>query len=67
MIRYALSHPVSAVTVGMPKPEYIRQNTQLARGFRSMSESEMRELSGRLAEANKLALDLHFHRQHQDT
>jgi predicted aldo/keto reductase-like oxidoreductase len=66
LIRYALSHPVSVVTVGMPKLEYIRENTQLARGFRPMSDSEMSALSTRLAKANKTALDHHFNNEHRD-
>ena len=66
MIRYALSHPVSAVTVGMPKLEFIRANTQLARTFQSMPKSEMEKLSRRLSDANKSALDYHFNYEHRD-
>jgi predicted aldo/keto reductase-like oxidoreductase len=66
LIRYALSHPVSLVTVGMPKLEFIRQNTELVRTFKPMSSSEMNTLSHRLAEANKLALDYHFNYEHRD-
>ncbi len=66
LIRYAMSLPVSVVTVGMPRLELLRQNTQLVRSFRPMSKPEMRELSQRLADANKMALDHHFHHQHQD-
>ena len=66
LIRYAMSLPVSVVTVGMPQLEFIRQNTHLARGFRPMSKPEMKELSRRLADGNKLALDDHFNREHQD-
>jgi aryl-alcohol dehydrogenase-like predicted oxidoreductase len=66
LIRYALSHPVSCVTVGMPKLEYIRGNAELARNFRPMPQSDMRRLSGALAEANKAALDLHFRHEHRD-
>jgi uncharacterized protein len=66
LIRYALSHPVSLVTVGMPKLEFIRQNTELARTFQPMSKSDMSTLSRRLAEANKVALDYHFNYEHRD-
>jgi hypothetical protein len=66
LIRYALSHSVSCVTVGMPKLEQIRQNTELARGFSPTPEAEMRELSARLAAANKNALDHHFGHIHRD-
>jgi hypothetical protein len=60
LIRYALSLPVSVATVGMPQLGFIPANTELARGFRAMSKSDMRSLSDRLATANKVALDRHF-------
>ena len=66
LLRYALSLPVSIVTIGMPQLHMIRENTQLVRAFQPMKSSEMRELSGRLADANKTALDYHFHHQHKD-
>jgi len=66
LIRYAMSLPVSVVTVGMPKLDLIRQNTQLARSFKPMSEAERLELSRRLADANKMALDHHFNHEHRD-
>jgi hypothetical protein len=66
LIRYALSLPVSLVTIGMPQLEFIRQNTELARNFQPMSKTEMKELSTRLAEANKTALDYHFNHEHHD-
>lgn len=66
LIRYVLSLPVSVMTIGMPKLDMIRQNTQAVRGFKPMPKAEMRELSGRLAHENKTALDHHFHNEHQD-
>jgi len=65
LIRYALSLPVSVVTVGMPKLDFIRRNTELARGFRPMKQSEMDALSNRLASANKVAIDRRF-ADHED-
>jgi predicted aldo/keto reductase-like oxidoreductase len=66
LIRYALSLPVAVVTVGMPQLDFIRQNTQLARSFRPMPRREMQDLSRRLADANKVALDYHFNHEHRD-
>jgi hypothetical protein len=66
LIQYAMSLPVSVVTVGMPQLEFIRKNTELARNFQPMPKSEMKELSTRLAEANKTALDHHFNHDHRD-
>lgn len=60
LIRYALSLPVSVVTIGMPKMDYIRQNTEFARNYQPMSKQEMSKFSTRLAGANKVALDRHF-------
>jgi hypothetical protein len=65
LLRYALSLPVSIATIGMPKPEFIRENTAWARSYKPMSKAEMGELSARLAAANKVALDRHF-RDHED-
>ena len=51
----------------MPKLEFIRQNIEIAKNFKPMPKPEMDELSTRLAGANKLALDYHFHHEHQDS
>ncbi len=66
LIQYALSLPVSLVTVGMPQLEFIRQNTELARKFQPMPKTEMKELFTRLADANKAVLDHHFNYDHRD-
>jgi uncharacterized protein len=41
LLRYALSLPVSAVVIGMPKREFISENLATARGFTPMNEQEM--------------------------
>jgi len=56
---------VAVVTVGMPRLEYIRENTDLAHSFTPMSATEMRTFSERISSANKVALDLRF-RHHRD-
>ena len=66
LLRYVLSLPVSIVTIGMPQLDMIRENTQVVRAFQPMKSSEMQVLSGRLADANKSALDYHFHHEHED-
>jgi hypothetical protein len=60
LLYYSLSLPVTAAVVGMPKPEYIEKNVQLAKAFRPLPKSEMQDLSGRLSQTNKEALDLFF-------
>lgn len=60
LLRYTLSLPVAAAVVGMPTLGMIRQNAAWARSFTPMTENEMKQFSGRIAAANKLALDLKF-------
>ena len=60
LIRYAMSLPVTAVVIGMPKPEHLEQNVQVALDFQPMPPDEMRRLSDRLSAAHKAALDRYF-------
>jgi predicted aldo/keto reductase-like oxidoreductase len=60
LIGYSLSLPVTAAVVGMPKPEYIDQNIQIAKGFKPLGRQEMMDLSGRLALEHKASLDQFF-------
>lgn len=66
LLQYTLSLPVAAAVVGMPKLEYLRRNTGLARAFQPMPEREMDDFSRRMSSANKLALDYHFCHNHCD-
>jgi predicted aldo/keto reductase-like oxidoreductase len=65
LLYYAMSLPVSACVVGMPKLEYIAENIQLAKRFRPLPEGERRSLSEALSSKNKQALDRYF-REHVD-
>ena len=65
LLRYTLSLPVTTASVGMPDPEHIKQNTELARSFQPMDRHDMDALSRRMSEANKLAIDHRF-AGHQD-
>ncbi len=60
LMYYSLSLPVTAVVIGMPKPEMLAENIQLAKTFKPLSPQEMKGLSGELAPKNKYALDRHF-------
>ncbi len=64
LIRYVWSMPIAVAVVGMSRLEDIRRNAELARSFQPMTRSEMNELSGRMAAANKAALDRYFRRHH---
>ena len=65
LLYYTLTLPVTAAVVSMPKFEHIEHNAALARAFRPLSPAEMKNLSGRLSEKNKDALD-RFFRHHVD-
>lgn len=60
LLYYSLTLPVTAAVVGMPKLDQIEKNVQLAKAFRPLPKAEMEELSGRLSQRNKAALDLFF-------
>lgn len=66
LLYYAMSLPVSTVSVGMPTLQIIAQNTQLTRDFKPLGPEEMHEMSGRLSAHNKIALDLYL-QHHQDS
>ena len=65
LLQYTLSLPVTAAVVGMPKLEFVPQNTAWARGFKPMPWGDMKDFSQRLSDANKAALDFKF-RDHID-
>jgi len=60
LLYYSLSLPVSLAVAGMPTLDFLEQNVALARAFKPLPKAEMRELSGRLAAKNKMALDRRF-------
>lgn len=51
LIRYAWSLPVSAAVVGMPKPEFIRENVAAARAFTPLSPQEIDDVRRQVAPA----------------
>ena len=48
-LRYAMSLPVAVTISGMEAPDVVRQNVQVARGFKPMSAGEMQQLRERCA------------------
>jgi len=48
LLRYALSLPVAAVNVGMPKLEMLKQNIELAKNVKPMSAQESKQLQEEL-------------------
>ena len=59
LISYSLSLPVTAVVIGMPKPEHLEVNVAAVKGFQPMSRSDRDALFGKLA-PYKLAMDRYF-------
>jgi predicted aldo/keto reductase-like oxidoreductase len=60
LIQYAMSLPVAATVIGMPKAEYLEHNVRIAQAFQPLPPDEMKRLSGELSARNKLALDTFF-------
>jgi uncharacterized protein len=65
LIRYALSLPVSTVSVGMPNRKHLEEDVHLAKAFEPMTQPEMNALAAQLSDAHKAKLD-HFFRDHVD-
>ena len=65
LLAYSLSLPVSLASLGMPKPEHIERNIELARAFVPMPDDERRRLSDSIATARKAAV-VEFFRDHLD-
>jgi predicted aldo/keto reductase-like oxidoreductase len=65
LIQYSMSLPVAATVIGMPKPEHVVRNVEVAKAFRPMGLEEMRRMSGELSAKNRAALELYF-RDHVD-
>jgi predicted aldo/keto reductase-like oxidoreductase len=47
VLRYAMSLPVTTTITGIDKPEVLRQNLRIARGFKPMTTAEMQALRER--------------------
>jgi predicted aldo/keto reductase-like oxidoreductase len=65
LMRYALSLPVSTVSVGMPNRKDLEEDVRLAKAFEPMAQSEMNVLAAQLSAAHKADLE-HFFRHHLD-
>jgi uncharacterized protein len=65
LLTYSLSLPISLASVGMPKPEFIERNIELAHGFTPMSDADRRRLTDSIATERKVSL-AEFFRRHQD-
>ena len=62
LLGYALSLPVASSIVGMPQLGLIDENVRLAKAFKPLRPSEMRDLSANLSREHKARLDRFFAR-----
>lgn len=60
LLRYSMSLPVATAVAGMPKPEQIGANAEIARSFKPLSATEMENLSDWIAAGYKSELDRFF-------
>ena len=60
LLRYAMSLPVTTAVAGMPKLEFIDANIDVARNFKPLPQSEMREMSRELSATHKAEIDRFF-------
>ncbi len=65
LIAYALSLPVSLISVGMPRIELIERNASLAGAFSPMTRRERNRLVESIETSRKQAM-VHFLRDHED-
>jgi uncharacterized protein len=61
LIHYAMSLPVTAAVVGMPKLEFVDENVAIAKRFKPMPRNEMKRLGDELSSEHKARLDAWFH------
>ncbi len=56
LLAYSLSLPVSLASCGMPRPEFIEKNAEVARHFEPMSAADRRKLTESISAAKKVSL-----------
>jgi aryl-alcohol dehydrogenase-like predicted oxidoreductase len=65
LLRYAMTLPVAATTVGMPQLEHIDFNVNVAKHFKPLSPEEMRQLPDGVSAQMRASID-HFFSDHVD-
>jgi aryl-alcohol dehydrogenase-like predicted oxidoreductase len=65
LLRYAMSLPVAATTVGMPQLEHIDFNISVAKSFKPLSPAEMKSLPASVSAQMRASID-RFFSDHQD-
>ncbi len=65
LIRYAMSLPIAAATIGMPQLAHIDFNVSVAKNFKPLTPEEMKQLPATVTPQLRAAID-HFFRDHVD-
>ncbi len=65
LLRYAMSLPVAATTVGMPQLEHVDFNINVAKNFKPLTPEEMKSLPSKVSEQMRASID-RFFVDHQD-
>ena len=65
LVRYALSLPICAAVVGMPKLEFLDANIAVAKNFRPLTGEEMKSLPQSVSAQMRASID-RFFRDHVD-
>jgi predicted aldo/keto reductase-like oxidoreductase len=60
LIRYCMSLPVAATTIGMPQLEHVDFNLNVAKRFKPLSKEEMDRLPGSVSAAMRASIDRFF-------
>lgn len=60
LLRYSMSLPVAATTVGMPQLEHIDANIQVAKNFKPLSKEEMNRLPDSVSAQLRASIDRFF-------
>jgi len=65
LLRYSMSLPVAAVNLGMPRFDWVKQNVELARTFKSLTPQEIKAVQEKTA-PSRASLE-NFFAKHTDT
>jgi len=60
LIRYCMSLPVAATTIGVPQLEHVKFNLNVAKNFKPLSKEEMNRLPGEVSSAMRASIDRFF-------
>jgi aryl-alcohol dehydrogenase-like predicted oxidoreductase len=60
LIRYAMTLPIAAAVVGMPKLDFLKSNIAVAKSFQPLTREEMQTLPKGVSEQLRASIDRFF-------